>query len=110
MAYTPKVLYPTGYPSTSGTVLYTVPSGSSVIVKNIVLTNTTANETTISLHVVPGSGSAATSNAILYNFAISGRGVSTLDCSIVMTGDFFLYGVNGTNNAITATISGVEIA
>ena len=109
MAYTPRVLYPTGYPSTTGTVLYTVPGSSSIIVKNIVLANTTANEATITLHIVPNSGSAAASNAILYDYAISGRGVSTLDCSIVMSSSSFLYAVNGTNNAITATISGVEI-
>lgn len=110
MAYTPRVLYPTGYPSTTGTVLYTVPSSSSIIVKNIVLANTTVNEATITLHVVPNAGSATSSNAILYNYGIAGRGVSTLDCSIVMTGDSQLYAINGTNNAITVTISGVEIA
>lgn len=109
MAYTPKVLYLTNYPSTSGSVLYTTPNTSSVIVKNIVLTNTTAAEAVISLHVVPVGNTAQASNAILYNFGITARGVSTLDCSIVMTGDTFLYATNGTNNGITVTISGVEI-
>lgn len=110
MAYTPRILYPTGFPSISGTVLYTVPTSSTIILKNIVLTNTTSSEATITVHVVQSGGSAAPSNAILYSHGITARGVSTLDCSIVMSGDAFIVGVNGTNNAITVTLSGVEIS
>lgn len=110
MAYTPRVLFETGYPSNSGGILYTVPNGANVIIKNIVLTNTTGNEATVTLNVVASGSSAQASNRILSSFAVPSHGVSTMDCSIVMKEGSYIYGLNGTNNAVTLTISGVEIS
>lgn len=110
MAYTPTLLYPTNIPSNSGSTLYTVPGATSVIVKNIVMTNTTGNEATINLHVIASGDTAQNYNQILANYPVPANGVSTLDCSIVMPTGAFIYGVNGTAGAVTVTISGVEIA
>lgn len=109
MAYIPTLLYATNAPSTSGSLLYTVPNGKSTIVKNIVLANTTSNDATVHLSVVPSAGSASASNRILSNYAVPASGVSTLDCSIVMPAGTFLHGTNGTTGAVNITISGVEI-
>jgi hypothetical protein len=109
MAYTPTILCPTTYPGTSGTTLYTVPAAKTTIVKNIILANTTGTEATVSLSVVPSGGSAATSNRVLSTYAVPANGISTLDCSLVMPTAAFLFGTNTTNNAVTMTISGVEV-
>ena len=109
MAYIPTILYPTNTPSTSGSTLYTVPASKSTIVKNIVLANTTGNESPISISVVPSGGSASPSNRILSNYAVPANGIATLDCSIVMPTGTFLVGTNSISGAITVTISGVEI-
>lgn len=109
MAYVPTLLYPSATPSDSGETIYTVPGTASVIVKNVVLTNTTGSEATVNLHVVPAAGSAQASNQILANYPVPANGVATLDCSIVMNANSFLYALNGTAGAVVVTVSGVEI-
>ncbi len=110
MAYTPKVLYPSNTPATGGGVLYTVPTATSAIVKNIVMTNVTSSEAKITLSVVPSGGSPSTSNRILSEFAVPPNGISTLDMSLVMSAGSFLHGANQTSGAIVVAISGVEVA
>lgn len=109
MAYTPKILYPTGYPTVAGSTLYTVPGSTSAIIKNIVLTNTTSNDAEVTIHVIQPGGSAQQANRILSNYNVPASGVSTLDCSIVMPSGGYLFAHNYTNDAISVTVSGVEI-
>ncbi len=109
MAYIPTVLYPSGTPADTGTTLYTVPAATSAIIKNIVMTNTTGNEATLNLHVVPSGGLAQSSNRILSTYPVPANGVAVLDCSIVMPTASFLYGLNATPGAVVLTVSGVEI-
>ncbi len=110
MAYTPKILYPSAYPSNGGSTLYTVPVNTTTIVKNIVMTNTTANDASIHLSVVPSAGSPAASNRILSDYVVPASGISTLDVSIVMPSGAALHATNLTSQAVVLTISGVEIA
>lgn len=109
MAYTPKILYPSGYPSNGGETIYTVPANTSTIVKNIVMTNTTNNDASIHISIVPPSGSAASSNRIASDLTIPANGINTLDISVVMPSGGSLHATNITNQAIVLTISGVEI-
>jgi hypothetical protein len=110
MAYTPKLLYATGYPATGGTTLYTVPVSTGVIVKNILLTNTTGEEAWVTLHIVPEGGSIQNSNKILSSYGVPGNGIAAVDCSVVMDSGSRIVGFNGQNNAVSVTVSGVEIA
>jgi hypothetical protein len=110
MPYIPTVFYPTNTPPDSGGTLYTVPSGKSIIVKNIVMTNTTNNEATVTLNVIPPSGVAQPSNRIVSELGIPPHGMSTLDCSIVLPTGAQLYGRNSTAAAVTVTVSGVEVS
>lgn len=109
MAYTPKILYPSAYPSNGGSTIYTVPASTSTIVKNIVLTNTTGTDADLHLSVVPPAGSASTSNRILSSHTVPANGINTLDVSIVMPAGASLHATNVTSQAIVVTISGVEI-
>lgn len=110
MAYIPTVLYPSNVPPTAGVVLYTVPASTSVIVKNIVMTNVTGSEAQITLNVVTSAGAPLMTNRILSNFGVPANGVSTLDCSIVIPEGGYLFGSNTTSGAIVLTISGVEVS
>jgi len=110
LAYIPTVLYPSDIPADTGSVLYTVPAATKVIVKNIVMTNTTGNEAQIHLNVVSSGDSPQASNRILSNYSVPANGVSTLDCSIVMEAGDTLQATNVTAGAVVVTISGVEIA
>lgn len=109
MAYTPKRFY-LGQPGTSNTTLATVPSNKTWIVKQIMLTNTTSSDATVTLYLVPSGSSASASNMIVPGITIYAKSVVTIDLSQVMTaGDFFV-GIQGTANAITIVISGVEVS
>lgn len=110
MAYTPTILYPSGYPSNGGETLYTVPANTTTIVKNIVMTNTSNNDATLHISVVPPSGSASQSNRIASDLTIPANGINTLDVSIVMPAGASLHATNNTNQALVVTVSGVEIA
>lgn len=109
MAYTPKTLYASAYPSNSGATLYTVPPSTSAIVKNIVMTNTTGDDATVHISIVPQSGTVDASNRILSDYNVPANGVNTFDCSIVMPTGASLHGTNTTSQAVVVTISGVEI-
>ena len=109
MAYSPKVLYPSGIPSNGGDTIYTVPNGATTILKNIVMTNTTANDATVHLSIVPSGQSPAVSNRILSDLTVPSFGINTLDVSVVMPSGASLFATNNTNQAVVMTISGVEI-
>lgn len=109
MAYTPTILYPSGYPSSGGETLYTVPANTTTIVKNIVMTNTANDDATLHISVVPPSGSPSPSNRIASGLSVPANGINTLDVSIVMPSGGSLHATNNTNQAIAVTISGVEI-
>lgn len=107
--YTPIKLYQ-GQPGTSGATIYTVPAGKSVIIKQVLIVNTTGSNATATLNSVPSSGTASASNRIISSLDIAANSVLTLDLSQVMTSGDFLSALQGTASALTLTISGVEIA
>jgi hypothetical protein len=106
--YTPKRFY-INQPSTSNATLYTVTTGASQIIKNILLNNTTASDATITLNIVPTGGSASTTNRLLSAYTVKANDTVAIDCSIVMNSTDFVSGLQGTSGAITAIISGVEV-
>jgi hypothetical protein len=109
MAYNPKILYPSAYPANGGSTLYIVPPATTTIVKNIVMTNTTSDDATLHLSVVPAAGSPSASNRVLSDHTVPANGINT-DLSIVMPTGASLHATNNTNQAIVVTISGVEIS
>lgn len=106
--YTPAKLY-VGQPTTSSTTLYTAPGSTTVIVKQIILTNTTGSSATIRLNHVASAGSAAAANMMVPDMWVPPNNVQTLDLSVVMNTGDFIAGLQGTSAAITAHIHGVTI-
>ena len=108
-AYTPARLYQ-GQPGTSSATLYTVPSSTTVIVKQILVANTTSTAATLTLSLVPSGGTAGVTHHIASAVTVQGNALVTFDLAQVMTAADFLAGLQGTSGALTVTISGLTIA
>lgn len=113
--FAPERLYQ-GQPSTRESTLYTAPSTCQrVIIKEIIITNTSSSNATVSLSIVPSGQTAGVANRILASatLAAAGQPNSSLkldQMSQVMYANDFISGLQGTSGAITVTISGVVIS
>ena len=99
MATIPKRLYK-GTVGTSASTAYTVPSGITTIVKNIVIANKTSSAATVTI--------TAAGTEIVYQNWISANDTVVLDLSLVMHASETITVQAGTANAINIYISGVE--
>jgi hypothetical protein len=108
--YTPVRLYSTNFLSSSATALYTVPSGKTAVCKQIVLNNTSASATTVTVHVVPSGGAAATSNQVVSQLSIGPYSDIIWSADIPLAVGDAIYALASASNVITATVSGIEIA
>jgi hypothetical protein len=105
MPYTETRFYK-GQPATTDAALYTVPGGQKIIVKQVVIANTTATAATITLGV--GTSSTA-ANQFVPAVSIPANTVETLEMALVLTAAETLNGLQGTSSAITVMISGLLI-
>jgi hypothetical protein len=104
MADTFKVLYQ-GQPSTSAATVYTSPSATQVVIKNIRIVNTSATATTIKLF----QGGTADSNVILPAVSIDAGGFAEFEGAITMAASTTIAAQAGANSSITLTIYGLEV-
>jgi len=109
--YTPKRLVgPVQLGATAAASLYTPSSGASSIVKEIVLTNTTANPIAATIYIVPSGGSVGASNTLVPGVSIAGNSFIAIPLSQVMNNGDNIWGFAGSGSSITVMISGVEFA
>jgi len=106
----PKVIY-RGQPGAVEAKIYTVPEGNGnpILVKEIIITNTTAVAATITLSVVPAGGTAGVTNRIKVAEEIAASKSETIEVEIPMQIGDFISAVQGTAGSLTLTISGEEI-
>ena len=101
MATTTKALFRGAATTNTGTTLYTVPSSTSTVVSNIVVTNTAGTAGTFTL--------ALNGTAMATTVAIAANGIITLDIKQVLaTTNTITGGASATS--INFHISGVEIS
>jgi hypothetical protein len=98
--------------TTASSNCYTVSSGVTTIVKQIILTNTSASAKTATVRLVPSGGSDTSVSDILSNTSISANETIVFNCSMVMTysnsaGDR-LTALVSANSAVNITIFGIE--
>lgn len=105
MAETYKKLAQTQVPNTA-TVIYTVPAATQTIVKHIRVSNPTANDATLKLW----HDGNANVNIILPPATILAGGWAEFDGVITMEAGDTLQALGGTNNALTITVYGLELA
>lgn len=101
MAATAKRLYK-GTAGTTASTAYTVPASTTTIVKNIVLTNKTASEATITITIA--------GTEIVYGYSVAANDTVVIDLSLVMNATETITVQSGTTSAINVYISGVEVA
>jgi hypothetical protein len=96
--------------TTSDVTLYTVPGATSIILKEIILTNTTAASATVSISIVPSAGSAGVSNRIFEQVAVPAfTSVIIGDVAEVMPTGEFISAKSSAATTITIRASGVTI-
>lgn len=101
MAVTSKALFRGAATTNTATTLYTVPSATTAVVTNIVVTNTGSSAYTYTL------GLAGTSLAT--TVSISANSIITIDMRQVLVATNTITG-GASNTAVNFHISGVEIA
>ena len=110
MAQTPKLLGQGRNNDTNANVEYTVPASTTAQFTSIRVCNTTGTPATVRVFVVPSGGSADQSTAITYDFEIPAKDFQELiQKPIILGAAGTLQVQNGTANAITFTISGLEL-
>lgn len=110
MAFTEKKLGQAQISDASPTTLYTVGSGKKGIVKDIIITNTTATAATVSIWLVPSGGSPDDTNAIMKNWNVPANDMAHFSMwQVLETEGDTIQAQAGTTTSITITISGAEI-
>jgi len=89
----------------STTTMYTVPGSTKAIIRNIHIANTTTSQASIKMSI--GADSAAT--RILGDLPIPANGTYDWSGFMVLEAGETLRATGGTNNALTVTVSGVEV-
>lgn len=109
MPHIPKRLY-IGQPGTSLSTLYTVPDGYKVIIKNIMLINTTSTDAKITIYFVPSGDSANNTNMIISDYAVIANDTVVIDLSAVLESGDTIQAIQTTSGAVTVYVSGVEVS
>ena len=89
---------------------YTVGSGKSFVSKQIIFNNTSTSSVTVQAYVVPVSGSAIASTAIITDLSLGPKSQVIWSADIPMAAGEKLQLSAGTGSVVTATVSGIEIA
>lgn len=109
--YTPKRLAQAVL-TTSSLSMYQAPALTSTIVKEILLSNTSANSVTATVYIVPTPGTAAGAsdvNCIVPAVSIPANTVKPIDLSQVMAPGDILAAKASVGTSVTFHASGVEI-
>lgn len=106
MAYVPTRFY-SGQPGTTDTLLATVTTGKSWIVKQVILTNTDAAAKRVTIGF-PASTALAAANHVVSDVTLNGKGLVILDMSVPLAAGETIHGLQETATAITVNIVGVE--
>ena len=104
-----KLLSRTTLTATNTTVLYTVPSSTTAVITNIVVSNITGTAASFNITMADATG-----NQVAFATAVSvaANSIATFDIKQVMggTGTQTIIGWASTGSALACHISGVEIS
>ena len=95
---------------TSPSTLYTVPGSTITILKQVALCNTTTNNRTISLYLVPSGGTAGVGNAVLYDVSVDAKSTTFVNLSAVMATGDILQGLASVAASVSIHSFGVQEA
>ena len=105
-----RLLGPIQLTTTPADATYTVGSGKSAVLKQIIFNNTSSSNVTVQAYVVPVSGSATTSTAIVTDLSLGPKSQVIWSADVPLATGEKLQLSAGTGATITATASGIEIS
>lgn len=105
-----RPLGPIQLTTTPADASYTVGSGKSAVIKQIIFNNTSSSNVTVQAYVVPVSGSATTSTAIVTDLSVGPKSQAIWSADVPLVTGEKLQLSAGTGAAVTATVSGIEIS
>jgi len=119
MALTQKRLAGPAQLTASSAVYYTVPVSTTTIVKQIILTNTTASAKTVTVRLKPANVSEAATHDIISAMSLAANETMSFNCSLVLNNNGST--ANATNSdqlaalcssatSVNITVVGVEEA
>ena len=110
MANTPKQLAQQAI-GTTVTTAYTAPNVANAyaFIESIVLCNTTTSRKLVRIYLVPNGGSAATGNAIAYDFVLDIPGMPYVINPKAIIGQNATIQTSADATGVTMTVSGIEV-
>ncbi|MFA5396569.1 MAG: hypothetical protein WC346_11235 [Methanogenium sp.] len=104
-----KLINPQLLSTTSGSVVYTVPTGVSAILTVISVTNTTSSNLQFDLHLCNQSEAASAANALIYNAAIDAHTTTNFNFGHVLSAGDVVRG-SASASGLSLHMSGIEIS
>lgn len=110
MAFTQKRLGGPTQLTTSNVTIYEVPSATTTIVKQIILTNVTASAKTATVRLAPLGVSPTNAMDILSGITLAANETLAFNCSLVMDATDELIAFANAATSVNITVSGIEEA
>lgn len=104
-----RVLGPSQLTTAATGTSYTVGSGKTVVVKQIIFNNTSSSAVTLQGYVLAVGGSASIATAIITDLSIGPKSQVIWSADIPLTAGEKLQLSAGTGSVVTATVTGIEI-
>jgi hypothetical protein len=98
-----RFISPTTLTTSASSALYTVPTGYSAIIKQLVVTNITGTAATFTFYI----GSASAGNALFSGTSVAANDTVIINLSQVLTTGEILRALASTGSALNLTVSGV---
>lgn len=108
--YTPLRLAGPAQVASSATSVYTVGSGKTAVVKQLVLNNTSSSAITISAYLVPVSGSATAATSFIYQLSVAPSSNIIWSGDLPLTAGEQIYLAASSGTSVTYVLSGIEIS
>lgn len=109
MANTFKILGQSNPTTTANVDLYTVPSGTAVVISSLVVTNVTDTAAVVRVFVREGGATATTVNSILYDVTVAANTVAAFTLGITMAAGDIITVNSATANAVAFHAFGSEV-
>jgi hypothetical protein len=98
-----RLISPTTLTTSAASALYTVPTGYSAIIKQLVVTNITGTAATFTFYI----GAASAGNALFSGTSVAANDTVIINLSQVLTTGEILRALASTGSALNLTVSGV---
>ncbi|MDA0898423.1 MAG: hypothetical protein O3A30_04005 [Bacteroidetes bacterium] len=90
-----------------GSATYTVPVSTTTIVKQIMVTNTTASAQVVTIWIKPSAATIASTHIIFHSLTLAANETTLINLSLVMAASDAIYVRTGASG-LNVTVSGIE--